>query len=282
MSTTLLIDTSYGSTVGILGYEPIVETDSRTHVERLQVDIDRAFRQVGHSSDDLERIIIGVGPAPYTGLRVGIVAAKALAFATGAELIGVDALTPQTALVPAALANVPGFERFRPAVDSSTKRTQSNVRRLTLAVNDARRKQLYFALFDSAEPGAEPWSCAAPPRTLIDMDIDTPDRLVDRVNDAVVRVMDESAEPLTDVVVDVVGHGVERYAEVWPGIQRLDACVEGSVLDAGSRGLDCVAACAEHAGLPVEPLYLRRPDVSVPNPLKRVIADGAEAAGERR
>ena len=56
--------------------------------------------------------------------------------------------------------------------------------------------------------------------------------------------------------------------------------MDGSVLDAGSCGLESVAACAEHAGLPVEPLYLRRPDVSVPNPLKRVIADGAGAAGE--
>ena len=32
---TLVIDTSYGSTVGVVGHEPIVETDSRTHVEKL-------------------------------------------------------------------------------------------------------------------------------------------------------------------------------------------------------------------------------------------------------
>ena len=37
MGCTLVIDTSFGSTVGIVGREPIVETDSRTHVEKLQV-----------------------------------------------------------------------------------------------------------------------------------------------------------------------------------------------------------------------------------------------------
>ena len=39
MSNTLIIDTSFGSTVGIVDHEPIVETDSRTHVERLQVNL---------------------------------------------------------------------------------------------------------------------------------------------------------------------------------------------------------------------------------------------------
>ena len=45
MTHTLVIDTSYGSTVGLVGHEPIIETDSRTHVERLQVNISRACEQ---------------------------------------------------------------------------------------------------------------------------------------------------------------------------------------------------------------------------------------------
>ena len=44
MGCTLVIDTSFGSTVGIVGREPIVETDSRTHVEKLQVNIARRHR----------------------------------------------------------------------------------------------------------------------------------------------------------------------------------------------------------------------------------------------
>ena len=85
---TLVIDTSYGSTVGVVGHEPIVETDSRTPVEKLQVNIAQAVEQAGLQASDITRIVVGVGPAPFTGLRAGIVAAKALAFATGAKLVG--------------------------------------------------------------------------------------------------------------------------------------------------------------------------------------------------
>lgn len=91
---TLVIDTSYGSTVGVVGHEPIVETDSRTHVEKLQVNIAQAVEQAGLQASDITRIVVGVGPAPFTGLRAGIVAAKALAFATGAQLVGQDVLAP--------------------------------------------------------------------------------------------------------------------------------------------------------------------------------------------
>ena len=127
MGCTLVIDTSFGSTVGIVGREPIVETDSRTHVEKLQVNIARAVEEAGLTPADIEEIVVGIGPAPFTGLRAGIVAAKALAFATGAQLVGQDVLAPQC------LAH--------------TQATDDR-RHLTLAVNDARRRQLYFALYD--------------------------------------------------------------------------------------------------------------------------------------
>ena len=53
---TLVIDTSYGSTVGVVGHEPIVETDSRTHVEKLQVNIAQAVEQAGLQAADITRI----------------------------------------------------------------------------------------------------------------------------------------------------------------------------------------------------------------------------------
>lgn len=92
---TLVIDTSYGSTVGMVGHDPIIETDSRTHVEKLQANIAATVEQAGLTPKNIDRIIVGIGPAPFTGLRAGIVAAKALAFATGAQLIGQNVLSPQ-------------------------------------------------------------------------------------------------------------------------------------------------------------------------------------------
>ena len=71
MGCTLVIDTSFGSTVGIVGREPIVETDSRTHVEKLQVNIARAVEEAGLTPADIEEIVVGIGPAPFTGLRAG-------------------------------------------------------------------------------------------------------------------------------------------------------------------------------------------------------------------
>lgn len=243
---TLVIDTSYGSTVGMVGRDPIVETDSRTHVEKLQVNIAKAVEDAGAKADGIDRIIVGIGPAPFTGLRAGIVAAKALAYATGAQLIGQNVLAPQC-LVHA---------------EPSDGR-----RHLTLAVNDARRRQLYFALYDGDN------GHAARPDTLIDMDIDYPDTIAARVNTAVQNLTGSVGG---EYVIDVVGHGAGKYAQSWNAIDSLGCVDDRALLDEGPDGLIRFAsfATSEQAlatSQPVEPLYLRRPDVSVPNPLKHVL-----------
>ena len=63
----LVIDTSFGSTVGLPGREPCIETDSRSHVERLQVNIAKVMDQAGLSADDLRTIVVvqAAGPRPY-------------------------------------------------------------------------------------------------------------------------------------------------------------------------------------------------------------------------
>ena len=241
---TLVIDTSYGSTVGVVGHGPIVETDSRTHVEKLQVNIAKAVEQAGVEASDITRIVVGIGPAPFTGLRAGIVAAKALAFATGAQLVGQDVLSPQ---ILAHAGNTDGRHH------------------LTLAVNDARRRQLYFALYDAAGD-------ADNPDTLIDMDIDYPDSIAARVNAALTRLPD-TGRPYA---IDIVGHGAAKYARSWESIDSLGEVDDHALLDEGADGLSHFAAFATRdqalsKPTPVEPLYLRRPDVSVPNPLKHVL-----------
>ena len=253
--TMLVIDTSYGSTVGITGHEPLTETDSRTHVEKLQVNIATAVQQAKLTPNNITTIVAGIGPAPFTGLRAGIVAAKALAFATGAKLVGQDILAPQ-------------------AWWNAERRgeTDADTRVLTLAVNDARRKQLYFEL-------CAPVSGENPdPEPLIAMDIDYPAGIVTRVNEAVNAY---EASTGKRVLVDVVGHGSTKYASVLQGIDSLGDVVDESVLDQGAHGLDiftrrAVARVADDT--PVEPLYLRRPDAEVPNPLKHVLGHGGAKA----
>ena len=252
----LVIDTSYGSTVGVVGHEPIVETDSRTHVERLQVNIACACDEAGIAPQDLDRIIVGTGPAPFTGLRAGIVAAKALAFATGAELIGQNILEPQ------ALWNLTRREAGHQSSEGQADHT------LTLAVNDARRKQLYFELLDTSAYGGDA-SRNTDAQPLIAMDIDYPEQIVDRVNAA-------NQEGLS---VDIIGHGAAKYASVLQNIAHVGELLDESVLDQGDEGLSVFALAAGRTlrmcpGMPVEPLYLRRPDAQVPNPLKHVLGHG--------
>lgn len=268
MGCTLVIDTSYGSTVGVVGHEPIIETDSRTHVERLRVNIARAVEEAGYAPHDIETIVVGTGPAPFTGLRAGIVTAKALAFATGARLIGHDVLMPQTQwnLVRRGEAGTLGDPRTHHV--------------LTLAVNDARRRQLYFALYASRFDG-DGGHGESTVRTLIDMDIDYPASIAGRVNAA---VREYAATVDGEIVVDVIGHGAAKYADALAGIDHLGDVTDASVLDQGGQGIGIFAADAalayEHdPQAPVEPLYLRRPDAEVPAPLKHVLGHEGATRG---
>lgn len=266
MGCTLVIDTSYGSTVGVVGHEPIIETDSRTHVERLQPNIARAVSEAGLTPADIDTVIVGTGPAPFTGLRAGIVAAKAIAFATGATLIGQNILDVQGEMMAAESAQ-------------SAQSAQERDRHVTLCVNDARRKQLYFCLNHGSISLPDP---QAADRRWIAMDIDYPERIVERVNAAVTEHAERDG---IDYVVDVAGHGAAKYAAAWQGIERLGDVTDRSVLDLGARGLDIFAATASgrtargDAQPPVEPLYLRRPDAEIPAPLKHVLGhEGATRA----
>lgn len=64
--------------------------ESRRHTRDLVPAAKALLEAAGWSPRDLSGVIVGIGPGSYTGLRVGIMSAKTLAYATGCTLIGVE------------------------------------------------------------------------------------------------------------------------------------------------------------------------------------------------
>ncbi|NNF52972.1 MAG: tRNA (adenosine(37)-N6)-threonylcarbamoyltransferase complex dimerization subunit type 1 TsaB [Acidimicrobiales bacterium] len=75
---------------GLLAERSIL-TDRR-HAEEITPMLAAAVAEAGLSIADIERIVVDVGPGRYTGMRVGIATAKALAFALGVPVASITSL----------------------------------------------------------------------------------------------------------------------------------------------------------------------------------------------
>jgi tRNA threonylcarbamoyladenosine biosynthesis protein TsaB len=95
---------------GIVVAELTVRT-ARRHVELLHPAIEEVCRLAGVALSDLDAVAADVGPGLFTGIRVGVAAAKAIAFGRGIPAVGVtsldalraaavDAGAPEEAVVP--------------------------------------------------------------------------------------------------------------------------------------------------------------------------------------
>ena len=90
--------------------------ESMRHGEMLAPGIERVLAEAGASAADLTEIAVGVGPGPFTGLRVGLVTARSLAFARGLTVHGVCSLD-----ILAAEAIDEGLTDFSVATDARRK-----------------------------------------------------------------------------------------------------------------------------------------------------------------
>ncbi|MCU1431719.1 MAG: tRNA ((37)-N6)-threonylcarbamoyltransferase complex dimerization subunit type 1 TsaB [Actinotalea sp.] len=86
-----------GATPRVLAEERVVE--QRRHAELLAPMVTSVLRRAGVDRRQVTAVVVGTGPAPFTGLRAGLVTARTLAFALGVPVHGVcslDALAAQT------------------------------------------------------------------------------------------------------------------------------------------------------------------------------------------
>src|SRR5450631_619454 len=102
--------------------------DARRHAEYLAPGIARVLTQAGCTAAEVSAVVVGIGPGPFTGLRIGLVTARTFAFACGIPLFGVcslDAMAYQAWLEDAA-----------------------ELGRSCVVATDARRKEVYWARYD--------------------------------------------------------------------------------------------------------------------------------------
>ncbi|MGW6537617.1 tRNA (adenosine(37)-N6)-threonylcarbamoyltransferase complex dimerization subunit type 1 TsaB [Streptomyces sp. NPDC055051] len=99
--------------------------DARRHGELLLPAVDRVLTEAGTALDAVTGIVVGVGPGPYTGLRVGLVTAAAFSSALGG--VPVHGLCTLDGLAYASGLEGP-----------------------FAVATDARRKEVYWARYDDA------------------------------------------------------------------------------------------------------------------------------------
>ncbi len=95
------------------------QVDARRHGELLLPAVDRLLAAAGQRLDAVTGIVVGVGPGPYTGLRVGLMTADTFGLALGVPVHGVCTL------------------------DAIGIETTGEV----LVVTDARRREVYWARY---------------------------------------------------------------------------------------------------------------------------------------
>jgi len=103
--------------------------DPRKHAELLMPGVLTACTAAGLALREVEAVVVGAGPGPFTGLRVGMVTAAALGDALGVPVHGVCTLDAIAADVFAAAEDAAGP---------------------LLVVTDARRREVYWAAYDTS------------------------------------------------------------------------------------------------------------------------------------
>jgi tRNA threonylcarbamoyladenosine biosynthesis protein TsaB len=89
-----VLDTEYG---GIVASESLPMV--RGHAEALMPLLQRVMNQARMTFADIDRIAVTTGPGSFTGLRVGIAAARGIALAADKPVVGVTTLTAYAAPV---------------------------------------------------------------------------------------------------------------------------------------------------------------------------------------
>jgi tRNA threonylcarbamoyladenosine biosynthesis protein TsaB len=197
----------------------------RQHCETLAPMIDFVCKQADVSFRELDAIAVDIGPGLFTGMRVGIATAKAIAFSLDLPIIGICGLDVLAAAAP---------------------RTDSVV----VSVIDARRGEIYWAMYRTFEDQLTQVQapCVGPVTELV---ID----ILERFQSA--QFVGNGALRYRTDIVEALGTSIQgcEFAE-----QRYSRPTAATVVALAHR-----RALEErwHLAHEVSPLYLRQPDAEI-------------------
>ena len=141
MSYLLYIETSSKncsvgiSENGMLLFKKELSEASFSHAEKLHPFINEVFHSSNLSIESISAVVVGMGPGSYTGLRIGVAAAKGICYALGLPLISVGSL------------------------ETLSKGVLTSSACYIIPMIDARRMEVYTAVFDEQGKALEaPWA----------------------------------------------------------------------------------------------------------------------------
>ncbi len=199
-STPDLIVGIVDSETGLTKAQRIIE-GTRAHNEQLTPMVQETLTQADVAFPDIGAVVVGCGPGPFTGLRVGMVSAAAFADALGIPVHGVCSLD--------AIAKGVDFEKHPRA----------------LIATDARRREIYWAAYSAGHRVAGP-DVIAPGELALEEGVDVisiPEQLAEKLPAGLAGVDKLSLKPNPEHLVAVADLTTEPAPLVPLYLRRPDA-----------------------------------------------------------
>ena len=199
---------------------------ARGHAEILFPMLDRVLQTGGRAYADIDRFAVTIGPGSFTGVRVGVAAARGLALGLAKPVVGVTTLEAIAA----------------GAVYSPGETGHKTIKKIAAAI-DARRGEIYFQIFD--------WDGSAHSlEALIQPSAVTPEDAARQLGAGPAMLVGSGA--------NLVKAQLEDRTDV--------VCVAASGLPGAGVLAEIAARRTVSPSQPPSPLYLRPPDAKLPTP----------------
>lgn len=161
---------------------------------RLTPAIDKVMKEAGLSHDvPPDMIAVDIGPGSYTGIRVGLAAAKGLAFGWQRPLVGVSSLNALAEEAPEGADKV-------------------------VSVIDARKGEVYASIFDRVK---DPSTQKMAWRLVFSPGIIAPVKLAEKIGDDPVTLVGNAANTVRQVFAKKASHVDVVESQEWPDVEKI-------------------------------------------------------------